>query len=147
MAEEPVPYHMQKASTKYDVDSYPVLRLGDITINCNHSHTMEEAISDWIRRRDKINWDFTLAQMTTFSNSNEKEFNLIDTVDRKICMVPYPTTEPYSIQVPRNEGEEEIWWMNVNATAFPCNNPIDIYSIFYGEWKDNPCYRYPDDAV
>ena len=80
---------------------------------------MEEAISDWLRRREKINWDFTLAQMSTKHHRYEKEFNLIDTVDRKICMVPYPTNEPYSIQVIEPENEEDLWVDNVNSTAFP----------------------------
>ena len=132
---------MQRAWTMYDVDLYPVLRLGDIKLYCNHSYTMEEAISDWLRRRDKINWDFTLAQMSTYDHSREKIFNLVDTVDRKICMVPYQTTEPYSMQIAQNTSDKEVWAARVNDTAFPYNNPIDIYSLFYGEWKDNPYYE------
>lgn len=141
MAEDPVPDHMHRADTKYDLDIYPVFRLGDIEIYCNHSHTMEDAISDWLRRREKINWNFTFAQMSTCNHSLEKKFNLIDTVDRKICMVPYPTNEPYSIQVIKQTGNESIWVEKVNMTAFPYNNPIDIYSLFYGKWRANPYYE------
>ena len=141
MHEDPVPDRMHRAWTKYDEDLYPVLKLGDIKLYCNHTRTMEEAISDWLRRREKINWNFTLAQMSTQNPLIEKRFNLIDTVDRKICMVPYPTTEPYSLQLTLKAGEEDDWAAIVNATAFPHNNPIDIYSLFHGEWKDNPCYE------
>lgn len=141
MAEDPVPHHMQRALTSFDVDIYPVIKLGDILLHCDHNHTMEDAISDWLRRREKINWKFTLAQMSTRNHKREKEFNLIDTVDRKICMVPYPTTEPYSLQFRREEYEDKEWPLSVNITAFPYNNPIDIYSLFYGKWKDNPYYE------
>ena len=142
MSLDPVPERMQSAFSQWDKDPYPVLRLGDMYLYCNHSDSMEQAISDWIRRREKINWDFLVAEMHTNNPSREKEFNALDTVHRKICFVPYSTSEPFSFRIPSQTDAFDIekWVSLVNETAFPWRNPFDIYSVFFGERKKNAFY-------
>ncbi len=142
MAEDPVPVRMQKRLSQYDEDIFPIIRLGDIDLYCNHSNSMEEAISDWIRRREKINWNNVLVQMNTTNPKIEKEFNRLDIPYRRLCFVPYPTNEPYSFYLAPKKHPFDLsaWIDQVNATAFPYKNPFDMYSLFFGEPKVNPCY-------
>ena len=142
MAEEPVPDHMQAAVTVYDNGVYPVLRLGDIYLNCNHSSSMEQAVKDWKRRREKINWDFTVAVMPTAKRTFVDKLKRLDTVDRILCIVPYKSGDPFSISLPFSNAEQDVYgWINaVNATAYSYRNPFDMYSLFFGELKDNEYY-------
>ncbi len=143
MACEPEPDHMQTALTAWDVDPYPVLRLGDISLHCNHSRSAEQAISDWRRRREKINWNFTFAMMHTVQPQIEKRFNRLETTDRKLCIVPYATKEPASWQLKPKNGASDLdaWgYDDVNKTALPNLNPFEIHSLFFGELKRNEHY-------
>ena len=145
MAMDPVPSHMQPRINELDKEVYPVLRLGDIMLHCNHSDSMEQAIADWKRRREKINWDFTVAVMQTDNRSREKEFNRLDTVHRKLCIVPYQTSEPFSSRDPALDETKKIFLQidGLNGSAFPFRNRFDMYSLFFGELKDNACYCPP----
>ncbi len=139
LAEEPVPERMHGAISRWDRESYPVLRLGDIFLHCNHSGSMEEAIADWRRRRAKINWDFIVAVMQTSDPGTEKEFGRMEGVHRKLCIVPYPTEEPFSVTVPMEHGAADVYeWANVSA--FPYRNPFDMGSVFFGERRENEYY-------
>lgn len=146
MSLTPVPDGMRYASTKWDRERYPVLRLGDIRLYCNHSDSAEQAIADWMRRREKINWDFILAVIATTDRRVETQFHKLDTVTRKLCFVPYETEEECSMSLPSQDGSEQSseWSHQMNAMAYPCRNPFDIYSVFFGELKKNACFD-PND--
>ncbi len=139
LAEEPVPDRMQNALSRWDRDPYPVLRLGDIRLHCNHSGSMEEAAADWRRRRKKINWEFIVAVMHTSDPETEKEFGRLEGFRRKLCIVPYLSGEPFSTMVPMENGSADVYeW--ANASSFPFRNPFDMYSAFFGERKENKYY-------
>ncbi len=142
MAEDLEPDHMQEGMTPWDNARYPVLRLGDIHIHCNHSDSMEQAIADWNRRREKINWDFTVGVMQTYQPLLEQKFNRLETLHRKLCFVPYPTEQPYSLRIPPREDPGDIarWENECIDSSFPYQNPFDMYSLFFGELKKNPRY-------
>jgi uncharacterized protein (DUF1919 family) len=142
MALDPILDGMQNAATKWDKERFPVLRLGDIRLYCNHSDTAEQAIEDWVRRREKINWDSIIAVIATDDRKVEKEFHQLDTVSRKLCFVPYETEKEFSMTVPLCSGAESRNEMvpQMNAMASPYHNPYDIYSVFFGELRKNPCF-------
>ena len=142
IAEDPVPDHMKEAISRYDRPRYPVLRLGDILLYCNHYDSMETAIADWKRRREKINWENTIAVFPTMRPRMEKEFWRLNTVSRRICFVPYTTKEAPSMTIPPLPGKDGLveWKTQINSMSFPSRNPFDIYSALFGELKQNRCF-------
>ena len=133
LAEEPVFDHMQKALSSSDKPLYPVLRLDDILLFCNHLEDPEEAISDWKRRTALVNRDNVLAVLVTEVPKNEVAFARLPGFPRKLCLVPFRAREASTFYLPKWKAEN---FMKVaNGTAFPGKNPFDIYSLFF---EDKP---------
>ena len=132
LALDPVAAGWCEGSGAHDSARYPLLRLGDITLHCNHDSDPDEAIAKWLRRRAKVNWDDTLAVFTTDSPKREEHFYRLDTVRRKYCFTPYASAYPHSIEV--RGSKEETWSAAVIRYAYaepPC--PINLLGILNGE--------------
>ena len=50
------PYYDHGEIDPHSRMKYPVLKLKNIFIHCNHSKTADAAIEDWERRKRKINY-------------------------------------------------------------------------------------------
>ncbi len=109
-----------KGETQLDVNSnreVPMLELDDILIKCNHDPSAEIAIANWIRRRNKFNWNNIFVEMYTESPDVEKEFGRVSAqYHHRICFVPYESSEEYSMRLPLMPGQTKFY-ETVNGNA------------------------------
>ena len=73
----------------YTKKVYPVMRLGDILVHCLHYKSAEDAISNWNRRRLKIDlypgqtWFWEALNTNASNESNCLNYNIIDLLNNK----------------------------------------------------------------
>lgn len=91
MAEVPIYSH-----NEVDVHSnreYPVLMLGDIEVHCNHTENPEQAIRDWKRRAEKVNFKHIFIEMYTERLEVAEAFRNVACDYKRVCFVPWETEE------------------------------------------------------
>ena len=96
---EPVFSRMQKGNENDVFAEYPVIRLDDVEMFCNHDPDPETAIANWNRRRALMNWDDLFVEMRTKLPESEEAFEALEQYPRRICFVPYETTKPHSYRI------------------------------------------------
>jgi uncharacterized protein (DUF1919 family) len=109
---------------------YPILRLDDILVYCNHDVDAEEAISKWKRRNKKFNSQNIFVEMYTSSRDIAKEFSELNQYSKKICFVPFQTESPYLMELEMYE-KHHAFWETVNSNAAGGANalkynPVDL---------------------
>lgn len=113
----------------------PMLELDDVYIKCNHDLDANVAIKNWIRRRNKFNWDNILVEMYTEDSRVEKEFGEASKqYSKRICFVPYKSDAIYSVSLPMS-CDQSKFWETVNSNAQVGKNAVtyDILRILDGE--------------
>lgn len=100
---------------------YPVLLLDDVRIQCNHDTEPETAISNWQRRRDKINWENLLVEMYTEDVRVEKQFLELKQYKRKICFVTHSSREKNIFTLNFSLKQNEFWEIVNNHAAYGRN--------------------------
>ncbi len=92
----------------HEVQGYPVLKLGDITLNGVHYKTPEAMIADWEKRKARINWDNIFIITTDEYIRTEEELE-------QFAQLPWPkvlyTSKPrrkydFEVYVPGYEDRE-----------------------------------------
>ncbi len=86
---EAEPHFEKLTGTSHEApDGYPLLSLGNIELNMMHYKKVDDAISKWNTRKQRINWYNLLAVIAT---SDEKILELFDALPygKKICFVPF----------------------------------------------------------
>ena len=113
----------------------PMLELDDVFIKCNHDLNAEKAIQNWIRRRDKFNWNNILIEMYTEDPEVEKVFGKVtEQFHKRICFVPYESDEPYSMKLSLMRGQTKFYEA-VNSNARIEKNAVayNILAILEGK--------------
>lgn len=113
----------------------PMLELDDVFIKCNHDLNAEKAIQNWIRRRDKFNWNNILIEMYTEDPEVEKVFGKVtEQFHNRICFVPYESDEPYSMKLSLMRGQTKFYEA-VNSNARIEKNAVayNILAILEGK--------------
>ncbi len=129
----------------YNIDphshlQYPVMRLGEkdeIILHFNHDNTKEEALEKWNRRKKKINYKNIFVVMYTENKRAAEQFLELP-YKRKICFVPWKTTEKEWFELSLLEGQKEFWEA-VNRSA-SINGIYSLLDLVNGEKKS----RYSD---
>ena len=67
---------------------YPILQLGNITLNMIHYYSADEAVSKWNERKQRINWYNLLAVTCTEDEKILEQFDSLP-YGKKICFVPF----------------------------------------------------------
>lgn len=67
---------------------YPVVMLGDISINMMHYKTFEESVEAWERRKARINWYNLFVVMWSTSPKELEQFDKLP-YGKKACFVPF----------------------------------------------------------
>lgn len=62
---------------------YPVAQLGDVELHAIHAHNIKEYVTEWDRRKDRINWENIWVMMIIESDEMAEAFNKI-TIKNKI---------------------------------------------------------------
>lgn len=63
---------------------YPVLRLGDIHLHCNHSSDPARSIDEWNLRKQRINWDNVIVEFYSEKEEARRIFSQINLPYRKL---------------------------------------------------------------
>ena len=96
--------------------NYPILRIKDIDIHCNHDADPDEAIEKWNRRRKKINYNNMLVEMSTFDRKIAEKFCDLKNYNKKVCLVPFEMNCKYVVKLEMLPGQKEFW-QTANETA------------------------------
>ena len=96
---DPVFARFQEGNEQDEFERYPVLRIDDIEVYCNHDSDPDKAIETWCRRRKKMNFDNLFVTMRTRKKESEEAFSELSAYPRRICFVPFETDLPCSVQV------------------------------------------------
>lgn len=107
---------------------YPVLLLGDIEVHCNHTDSAEQAISDWKRRREKVNYNNIIAAFINKSSEEEERFYKLTLPCRKICFTGFDSEKSYFCPGEKNSDFID----NVNHTDWLEQNPFDVRTLLLG---------------
>lgn len=67
---------------------YPVCRIGDVSLNCNHYRDYSEAKAKWESRVKRIDYENLFVMMSTTEKEIAKRFSELD-YEKKICFVPF----------------------------------------------------------
>ena len=79
---------------------YPVLKLGDVLLFCNHSDDPDDEIEKWKRRTARVNPDNMLFEFCSEKPKYVNEFLNLQLPGRKICMTSIDTGHPDAVLVP-----------------------------------------------
>lgn len=124
--------------SQFDRDSrgviHPVMMLGDVELHFNHVETPEEAEAQWSSHLARINWDNLFIMMHTTDRQSERLFNALEEYTKRICFVPYETSEPYSLNIYQHPDEQHFH-DSVNRTAMGKSGsyPFDPVKLLLGE--------------
>lgn len=117
------PYYMgcdleflEYAYNKNSKKDYPVMRLDDINVHCNHDTDPDEAVAKWYRRRKKINYENLFVEMYTESRETMEAFLKIEGYKQKLCFVPFET-DMDNVKQLQLYHSQKYFWEAVNSNA------------------------------
>lgn len=120
-----VPYYMELEPEflrwqvdPHSLERFPVIKLDDIEIWCNHDTSLEEAVEKWNRRKKKINYENMIFMMYTEDEKTVQNF-VEDSDDHRIVFVPelFPVQTDHRIfPLKMFSGQKEFWEV-VNSSA------------------------------
>ncbi|MBQ9249486.1 MAG: DUF1919 domain-containing protein [Oscillospiraceae bacterium] len=105
LALEPVFDRWKEAMSQWDTNPYPVLRLGDVRLYCNHDSDPETAIRNWERRKQRVDLDRLLLTVFARSREAEEEYLALDGFARKLVFTSCPDHAPGALYIP-SDGRE-----------------------------------------
>ncbi len=126
---EPVMTGWSGARSCYDMERYPMLSVGDITLQCNHDTDPDVAIEKWQRRKQRVNYDNMIAVFITDVPSLEKKFYRIEGIDKKYCLIPWEDPDPHSVRIPKRE---KIPWRETAIGTGKPGRGLDLGAIMRG---------------
>jgi uncharacterized protein (DUF1919 family) len=100
---------LEYACDNHSKAHYPVMKLDDVKVYCNHDTDSEAAAEKWNRRRKKINYDNILIEMSTEDPDIMERFLALPQYEKKICFVPFETDKENAYQLYSYPGQSEFW--------------------------------------
>ena len=118
---------------RFEVDihsnqKYPVMNLGDINIHCNHDSVAENAIENWNRRRQNLNYDNLFIEIYTEKKEIANRFLELKQYSKKICIVPFAGDKKGLVQLKLYPGQKEFYEV-VNSSANIGRNSLNYKII------------------
>ena len=127
------PQYSRMEIDRHSKKEYPVLRLGDIDIHCNHAEDSESAIDTWMRRVKKVNYNNFFYEMYTESKEISYRFGKITGNTKKICFVPWVAKYKYEMQLELENGQKEFYEaVNSNASLGAHSVKYDLVELLQG---------------
>lgn len=117
---------------------YPVLKLDDISIHCNHTADPKEAISNWNRRNELVNFENLFVEMYTENVDIAEQFETLEKYEKRICFVPYDVKDKNHLAQLHILSNQSEFWETVNANATIGKNAIEynlLDLLLYGKIK------------
>lgn len=109
------------ATDEHSKKKYPVMKIGDVSIHCNHDDNPESAARNWERRCAKINYDNLFVEMYTESPEVADRFQAMEQFEKRICFVPFESKNKNAIKLELC-GRQTEFWEAVNSNAANGNN-------------------------
>ena len=120
---------------------FPICRLGDVEICCNHYDSFEEAKRSWDERKKRINYDNILVKMQIDTMEESEEFEKIPY--RKLGFSLVPSNHEAVIDCSKlqmrqylHETYRDRFWEFVNWQAFNTKQDLrycDVLKLLLGE--------------
>lgn len=124
--------YLYEQTLKWD---YPVCRIDDVELHFNHYSNLEHAITKWNIRKARINWDNIFVMM--FTTEFDEASRFIDLpFTKKICFVPFETSEPSLLSVPYSKmnGMDKVpFWMIANGMSTGTYKSYDVLDLLLGD--------------
>ena len=115
LKQEPVFDRLEK--DPHSCKQYPILKLKDIEIHCNHSDSYKDAIRDWNRRKIKLNYNNIFYEMYTEKKESAEKFYDLTLNSNSICFVPWETKKEKTLTLQMAPNQNEFYeTVNSNAT-------------------------------
>lgn len=130
-----LPVYDHEACDPHSKRVYPVLKIKDIYIHCNHAADSKGAIADWERRKRKFNYDNIFVEMYTEDRESAARFEALEQFSNRVCFVPWEVEGKHQIQMQLMPGQEEFW-ETVNSNAGIGRNGLqyDIIELLLGNY-------------
>ena len=108
---------------------YPVLRIKDIEVHCNHADSAEEAIAEWNRRCKKINYNELFVEMYTSDRKTAETFSKFSF--KKVCFIPMESEydDVACTEVIRIQGKQKHFWEAVNNAGSVAGFEYDLVEL------------------
>jgi len=135
LLKEPKKYmneELELVETCYNKDqniNFPVIKCGDILLNCAHYDSFEFAKQSWERRKGRINWDNLFVMMQTEERELAEEFLQLP-YKKKICFVPFESNEDSLMYVPFFDKPEVENLSFSRITNMMANGAFPYYDVF-----------------
>lgn len=94
---------------------YPVMRLGNVYVHCNHETEYETAIEKWERRKKKLNYNELYVEMYTKKVEVAECFSELEGFKNKLCFVPFDTELEYCMKLDSGKNLTEFWSTVINS--------------------------------
>lgn len=109
--------------------AYPVCRLGDIDLYCNHYKTMQEVEDKWYARVSRINYDNIFVMMLAQDVRSLEVFAALP-YQKKICFTPFSSAYDCVCTLRSAvERTEEPFWRFVNGIPRGMYHDYDAVSL------------------
>lgn len=117
---------------------YPILKLDDVLLHCNHDDDYEAAVQNWNRRLKKINKDNLFVEMYTEQRENAEKFIQLHEYTKKVCFVPFACNEKGLWHLELGSGQTGFWEAVLSNAANGKNSlSYNLIDLLNGE----PCHR------
>ena len=116
----------------YEVDvhskeRYPVMKLRDICIHCNHDKDIAIVKKNWERRKAKINYDSLFIEMYTENERIAEKFCALEEYPNRLCFTPFEMNSLYSMRL-KLEGKQKEFYEAVNSNPTK-GNTYDLIDL------------------
>ena len=113
-----------------DKSTYPVLRLDDILIHCNHHADPDLAVEDWCRRAAKLDVNRLFSVLVTRKEEAERDYLDLPVDYPKLCITSCPDHRPESVYI--EAPEKYDFFAKANAIAWDSTGPINTVNLLLG---------------
>lgn len=113
--------------------NYPVMRLDDIEVHCNHYDSPEDAILKWNERKEKIDYDHLYVKFDTILPEQAEQFAMLHQYERKVCFVPFEPRNACEMKIENRWGFDEFWKAMMANASLSGGASCNLLDIILGE--------------
>ena len=132
--EEEPHFERLKDSSKEAPNGYPLLSLGNISLNMMHYKEPDDAINKWNERKQRINWYNLIAITNTEDENILQEFDALP-YGKKICFVPFKSDLDSAFYInPKIDTGAKNWGDVINRFGWGHFIYYDLFDmLLYGK--------------
>lgn len=115
-------------------NTYPILKLDDVLIHCNHDSEFETALRNWNRRLKRLNRENLFIEMYTENEKCAQDFIRVQGFKKKICFVPFKGSKKGLYELELRPGQSEFWEVVISSARIGGNSiAYNIIDLLNGE--------------